>query len=265
MPRYSKGELTGRSAAAVSSVCSPWATSALSCRSCKGPMPIAYTAGLWKHIRENQGSEGTSQELLIFLQWDFLLCPNEAPTSHTESPGLALRLNTNFPCNHHKSFVSQHCFSTWGCSGNETKMGIWEQHSRVSCCQGVRHKHKAKDRKCIQSCCNHSNSAVPLGLSCVGAQALAHCAAYKSCFLPLLYFSLITGVPSLRDIRNTLRMIHTFSQKYETEAIYCKASFFPRSVLCVWISLQAGESCAPSLSNSLVSVPLSRLGFRYLS
>lgn len=117
----------------------------------------------------------------------------------------------------------------------------------------------------VQSVCRDCRcSAVPLGPSCVGAQALALCAAYKSCFFPILKFSVITGVPSLRDIRNTLRMIQTCSQKHKTETIQCKASFLPSSVLPIWFSLQSRESYyAPSLPNSLVSVPLSWLSFSF--
>lgn len=68
----------------------------------------------------------------------------------------------------------------------------------------------------------------------MGAQALALCAAYKSCFFPLLEFSVITGAPSLRDTRNTLRMIQTCSQKHKTEAIQCKASFFCLVLCCIY-------------------------------
>lgn len=182
----SKGKLAQSSAAGVSSAYSSWAKSALSCRNCKSPMAIPHTAGLYKYIRENQKSEGTSRELFIFPQWHFSLCPDESPMFHAESPALALRLNMNFSFNHSKSFVSQHCFSTWGCSGNGTRMVIWEWSCPMSCHCWVRHKHEAKDCKSNQFCRDHSSSAVPLGPSCMGAQVLAHCAAYKSCFLSLL-------------------------------------------------------------------------------
>lgn len=55
--------------------------------------------------------------------------------SYAESPGLAFSLTMNFTFNHSKNFASQRCFSTWGCSGNETLMGVWERRSPPSCCR----------------------------------------------------------------------------------------------------------------------------------
>lgn len=88
------------------------------------------THTLYKLIREDQRPRA-SQQLLVFLQWHFLLCPDEPPMSHNESPGSQSKRELFFY--HSKSFVS-HFFGIWGCSGNET-MGTWEQHSPMSCCR----------------------------------------------------------------------------------------------------------------------------------
>lgn len=96
--------------------------------------PCRTTHSLYKYCRENQRPRGTSQQLLIFLQWHFSLCPDEHPMSHDESPGLVLSVNMNFSSITAR-VLCHNIFWHMGCSGNETMMGIWEQHSPMSCCR----------------------------------------------------------------------------------------------------------------------------------
>lgn len=169
---FLKGQLLWSLAVGLSPACSSWAKPAPRCRSWKSPTAIPFAAGMhtvYTNIAERIKDQG------------------ELPSSSSSScsgTSCCVLMNLPRPTMNPLAWFSvctwtfllsqqEFCVTTFfwhmGCSGNETMMGIWEQHSPMSCCRWVRHEHKAKDCKSNQFCRDCRCSAVPLGPSCVGA------------------------------------------------------------------------------------------------